>query len=212
MLSAIYPYLPKGTIVLAIVDPGVGSQRQALCIKTSRGFLIGPNNGIFTSVLEEEEPVEARGIVNDRYWIKPVSATFHGRDIFAPAAAWLSKRDVFRSFGPAVRHIEKLRIPKAVQRGNSVTGEIIYVDRFGNAITNISKRNFPKRAQEDVRVLCRGRRNASLKPFFSAGSRGSLIAVWNSGNLLELAVRNDSAERLFGLKPGDPVTASVGVR
>jgi len=206
ILHSVYSVLPKGSIVVAIIDPGVGSLRQALCIKTSRGFLIGPNNGLFSMVLRDEVRYEARAIINDRYFHKPVSSTFHGRDVFSPSGAWLSKKDVFKSFGPVIRKLHSLQIPKAFRTDHSVKGEIIHMDHFGNAMTNISKAQFPSLIKaKDAPVVIKGRQHASIKPFFSAGGRHALIAVWNSGNLLELAVKEDSAEKLFGLKIGDSV-------
>jgi S-adenosylmethionine hydrolase len=227
VLNAVYPFLPKGAIVAAVVDPGVGSERQAICVRTARGFLIGPNNGIFTMVLQHEKKYEVRAIANDRYFMKPVSATFHGRDIFAPSAAHLSKKDVFRSFGPHIQRIHQIDFAQVKTSAKSLQGEIIYVDRFGNAFTNISKSHVYGTGSVTGQVFFRtnqakpvpartgtGRHLVSvevkkkqvrLKPFFSAGAKGSLIAVWNSSDLLELAVREDSAEKLYGLHIGDPV-------
>jgi len=211
ILYSVYSVLPKGSIVVAVIDPGVGSMRQALCIKVSHGFLIGPNNGLFSMVLRDEVEYEARAIVNDRYFRKPVSSTFHGRDIFSPSAAWLSKKDVFKSFGPIVHKLHSLQIPKAVRTNRSIKGEIIHMDHFGNAITNISKVQFPSVAKmKEGSIVVKGKQHASVKPFFSAGGRAALIAVWNSGDLLELAVKDNSAEKCFGLKIGDPVEIQTG--
>ena len=209
ILNSVYSVLPKGTIVVAVVDPGVGSRRQALCVKTSRGFLIAPNNGVLSMVLANERSFETRAIVNERFFHKPVSTTFHGRDIFAPSAAWLSKKDVFRSFGPVVRNIHTLAISKVTRNGRALKGEIIHIDRFGNAITNISKaeHHMPAKVRE-ICVARKGGQRVLLKDFFSAGARGELIAVWNSGNLLEFAVKDDSAEKRYGLKIGDPVAVT----
>ena len=210
VLYSVYPALPKGTIIVAVVDPGVGSMRQALCIQTSRGYLIGPNNGLFSLVLRMEDKFEARAIVNDRFFRKPVSSTFHGRDFFAPSAAWLSKRNVFQSFGPRIHKPHSFHIAKAIRADHAVKGEIVYIDRFGNGMTNISKTQFPSLGKtKETAVLVKGKQHASLKTFFSAGSRGALIALWNSSNLLELAVRDDSAEKLFGLKVGDSVAVRL---
>lgn len=206
ILHSVYPVFPKGSVVVAVVDPGVGSMRQALCIKTSRGFLIGPNNGLFSMILRDETKFEVRAIANDRYFHKPVSSTFHGRDIFSPAAAWLSRKDIFKSLGPIVHKLHSIQVPKAFRTNHSIKGEIIHMDHFGNAMTNISKIQFPSLAKmKETAILVKGKQHASVKPFFSAGGRGTLIAVWNSGNLLELAVKEDSAEKLFGLKIGDSV-------
>ena len=206
VLASVYPVLPKGTVVVAVVDPGVGSMRQALCVKTPRGFLIGPNNGIFSLVLQGEEKFEARALTNDRYFRKPVSATFHGRDVFSPSGAWLSKRNIFESFGPRLHKLHSLHIPKAYRTDHTIKGEIVYVDHFGNAISNICKKQFPSLSKaHDAAILIRGKHHVYFKPFFSAGTRGTLIAVWNSNHLLELAVREDSAEKLYGLKIGDSI-------
>ena len=206
ILHSVYSVLPKGSIVVAVVDPGVGSFRQALCIRTSQGFLIGPNNGLFSMILRDEVKYETRAIVNDRYFHKPVSSTFHGRDVFSPSAAWLSKKDIFKSFGPIIHKLHSLHIPKASRTNHSIKGEIIHIDHFGNAMTNISKTQFPSLAKmKEASIIVKGKHHASLKPFFSAGSHTGLIAVWNSGNLLELAVKEDSAEKIFNLKIGDSV-------
>lgn len=206
VLRSVYPVLPKGTIVAAVVDPGVGSMRQALCVKTRKGYLIGPNNGIFSMVLKDEKKFEVRAIENDRFFHKPVSSTFHGRDIFSPSAAWLSKKEVFRSFGPPLHAIHTLPIPEVIQKPDSIKGEIVYIDRFGNAITNISKTVAARLwGKKDFAIFVKGKYKVRLKPFFGAGTRGELIAVWNSGDLLELAVREDSAEKLFHLKIGESV-------
>jgi len=208
VLNAVYPFLPKGTIVVAVVDPGVGSERQAIAIKTSRGFLIGPNNGIFSMVLRHEKKYEVRAIINDRYFMKPVSSTFHGRDIFSPSAAHLSKKDVFRSFGPQIKRIHQIDFAQVKTSAKTLQGEIVYVDRFGNAFTNISKSHVYGTGKHPISVEVKKKR-APVKPFFSAGRKGSLIAVWNSSDLLELAVREDSAAKLYGLKIGDPVLVRV---
>lgn len=207
VLYSVYPVLPQGTIVVAVVDPGVGSMRQALCVKTPHGFLIAPNNGILSMALQNEKQFEARAITNNRYFHKPVSLTFHGRDIFSPTAAWLSKKNVFRSLGPVVHRLHMLPAPKLIAKRDSMEGEIVYIDHFGNAMTNISKDRLPNLVKaKSIQVMFGGRKRALLKPFFSAGIHGTLIAVWNSGNLLELAVRDDSAEKCYRLKVGDSVT------
>ena len=206
VLQAVYPVLPKGTTVVAVVDPGVGSERQAICVKTQKGYLVAPNNGILTTALEYERVYEVRKIENDRYFRKPVSSTFHGRDIFAPVAAWLSCKDIFSSLGPRMERIHRLHIPKTIASARSIKGEIVYLDHFGNAMTNISRSEVKKAARSgEVDIFLKGKKRIPLKPFFSAGGPDALIAVWNSADFLELAVKEDSARDKFGLKIGDPV-------
>ena len=205
ILKEAYSSFPKGTIFVAVVDPGVGSNRRALCIQTSRGYLIGPDNGVLALALESETDYVIREIQNDQYFRKPVSATFHGRDIFGPTAAWLTKENIFTKMGPVLQNIQKLPMTKAHLEADSIVGEIIYVDHFGNALTNIP-RKMVKTGKKQVRV-----RSVQLKKicgFFSEGEAGKLMAVWNSSEVLELAVPNGSAAVKFGLKTGDKVRVS----
>lgn len=204
ILNAIYPYLPQGTIVVAVIDPGVGSRRDAICIETDRGFLLGPDNGILSMAVQREK-YKVRKLLNDNFFLKPVSSTFHGRDIFSPAAAYLSKRNVFKSFGPVLEHINVLKLPQPAIHQDSVKGEIVYIDRFGNAMTNISIKEI-KWSNFSIQV---NRQNISLKSFFGAGKGKELFAVWNSSQILELAVFNDSAEKLHKLKLGDVVEIRI---
>ncbi len=200
VLKAIYPLLPKQCIVVAVVDPGVGSEREALCIKTGNNYLIGPDNGLLSMALQNER-FEARRMTNHKFFRKPVSATFHGRDIFSPCAAWLSMGNIFKSLGPKTRVIKKLQIAAIRRTGKKITGEIIYIDRFGNAMTNIAKTEL----KAHPRKVMIKRNEASMKSYFGAGKANELIALWNSSDALELAVHNESAEKLFGFKIGDQV-------
>ncbi|MBI4367913.1 MAG: SAM-dependent chlorinase/fluorinase [Candidatus Omnitrophica bacterium] len=205
VLNAIYRVLPPQAIVVAVVDPGVGSDRQAICVKTKHSFLIAPNNGILHFALQNEKSYEIRAITNERYFHLPVSSTFHGRDIFAPVAAHLSRKDIFSSLGPRIQKIKPLPIPKARRAGKQIHGEVIYLDRFGNAMTNINRGMITSPNPKRLTVRAKRKFRALLKPFFGAGEKGKLIALWNSGELLELAVREDSAQKRYGLRIGDPV-------
>lgn len=208
VLRSVYPYVPKGTIFVVVIDPGVGSAREALCVKTRHAYLLAPNNGVLSMVLRNEKEYQARIIQNDCYFLKPVSRTFHGRDIFAPAAAHLSRSDVFSDLGPRLNHPRFLNLPEPVLRPGRITGQILYLDRFGNAITNISRSFLGNRTNFlTTRILIRNKIKAKPKTLFCEGNRRELIALWNSTGLLELAVRDGSAGREFGVKVGDSVQA-----
>lgn len=198
ILDAVFRFLPKGIIVVAVVDPGVGSERAALCIKAGDQYLLGPDNGLLSLALRNS-PFVARKITNSRFFVKPVSPTFHGRDIFSPCAAWLSKKDVFSSLGPNLSKIRQINFPKPSEKAGKTQGEIVYIDRFGNAMTNIQKKG--KRKQ----TIRAANRIVPIKPYFGVGKRGELIALWNSSDILELAVYNDSAGKKYGLEIGDKV-------
>lgn len=204
LLAAVYPYLPAKTVCVVVVDPGVGSHRRAICVQTSRGFLVGPDNGVFTHVLLKEPKCVIRQIQNDRYFRKPVSSTFHGRDVFSPVGAHLSRRNIFRSLGPVISNVHMLPVQNPVLKKDKLTGELIYIDHFGNAFSNISKADIGRlRIKSPIRI---GRsQSATLVTHFGGGAHGKLIAVWNSIGLLEFALRDGSAENKFKLKVGDPV-------
>lgn len=200
ILSTIYPYLPQGTIVVSVIDPGVGSEREALCIETERGYLMGPDNGLM-SVAVSHQKFRARKLTNDKFFLKPVSSTFHGRDIFSSTAAHLSKRNIFESLGPMVDHFNILELPHPTANDRVVTGEIVHIDRFGNAMTNIS---FKEVKWNNFSIQVSGQ-TISLKPFFGAGKEKELFAIWNGSQILELAVFKGSAEKIHRLKLGDAV-------
>jgi S-adenosyl-L-methionine hydrolase (adenosine-forming) len=206
VLRAVYPYFPKGVIFVAVVDPGVGGKRKPVCIKHGHNYLIGPDNGIFSLALKGER-VTARVIHNDRYFVKPVSSTFHGRDIFSPVAAHLSKKDIFKWLGPIVHSLNTLEVAEPKRTAKKVTGHVLYLDRFGNALTNILKSHCSQSiVKKPQKVLIQNRHKARYVRFFSQGKQSELIAVWNSGGQLEVAVREGSASQKYKLKIGDPVS------
>ncbi len=206
VLEAAWNCIPREAIVVAVVDPGVGSARQAIAIRWKNQFLIGPDNGIFTRVLQHVKSIEVRRIENDRFFRKPVSFTFHGRDIFSPVAAQLSLGNVFSRLGPRVKEIRLLKIEKPQKDLNGINGTIVYIDRFGNAFTNIRSDIVPSQIKKTMKVAVgSAKQRAFMRSCFSDGRARELIAVWNSNHNLELAVRNDSAEQLFRLKVGDLV-------
>jgi len=204
LLREVYPHFPKGTIFVGVVDPGVGSLRRALCIRTSRGYLIGPDNGILSRAVENETKYEIRKIENDRYFRKPVSHTFHGRDIFAPVAAHLSLKDIFSMLGPLIYEIKMLTQAAPQLSKKSILGEIMYMDRFGNAISNISK-NLILARQRKLRVKLKSITLNKICDYFSQGKKNELMAVWNSSDWLEFAIPNGSAQAKCKLNVGDKV-------
>ncbi len=209
LLREVYSYFPKGTIFVAVVDPGVGSSRRAICIRTSRGYLVGPDNGILSLALQGERGYQIRRIENDRYFLKPVSTTFHGRDIFAPVAAHLSRQNIFSRLGRSLRTIQKIEWPPLRWKKDSVEGTIVHIDRFGNAISNISRSDIEAKVDckaKKVLIRVKSKQIKGICDFFMQGKREPLIAVWNSSGFLELASPNASAARRFGLLMNDAVT------
>ena len=138
VLATCYECFPAGTVHLAVVDPGVGTERRAIAVRTRSGFFVGPDNGIFSLVLAKETGWEARSLESEELWRKPVSGTFHGRDIFAPVAAGIARGVAFELVGP-VCFPAVLEWSSPVVGRTEVEGEIIHIDRFGNCITNVTK-------------------------------------------------------------------------
>jgi S-adenosylmethionine hydrolase len=138
LLKSCYRYFPDGTIHVAVVDPGVGSARRPLLVSSSRYFFVGPDNGLFTYVCQEETGVEVRQIENRQYRLDSDGATFDGRDLFAPAAAWLTKGQPLGSYGRLVANYERLSTPEPAWAQHAMSGQIVYIDRFGNLITNLT--------------------------------------------------------------------------
>ena len=144
ILYSYYRYFPKGTIHLCVIDPGVGTKRQILCVRTENYYFLAPDNGLLSLVLNEEKVRKIVSLSNRKYFLKPISATFHGRDIFASAAAHLSCGLKMEKLGERVSNLYLLKeaIPTISKRGTSLEGEIIHIDRFGNLVTNITNKVF----------------------------------------------------------------------
>ncbi len=197
VLGRSWHHFPAGTVHLAIVDPGVGTPRAALALSARGHYLVGPDNGIFTNVLRDL-PVEIVAL--------PVPAaaapTFHGRDLFAPAAAALACGTPLQSLGPAFTGMpERLATAEPRYEGKSVVGEVIYVDRFGTLVTNLTTEQVPSYATLEVEDLELG----PLRRTFADVPVGGLLAYLGSDGAVEIAVRNGSAARRLGLGVGGQV-------
>jgi hypothetical protein len=218
MLHTSCPYFPAGTIHLVVVDPGVGSQRRAVLLITPSAFFVAPDNGVLSYIIEQDSPGAAefslqirkrelgpgmRAIVlsNPRFWRHPVSFTFHGRDIFAPVAAHLSRGVPPDEFGEETSYLLAFPLPRSQRGGGGeLTGHIIHIDHFGNLITDIRRIEIPG-SKPIIEVA--GRRIEGLSTSYQHG--GELLAVIGSSDYLEIAAKNDSAARRLGAKVGDRV-------
>lgn len=140
LLSTSYKYFPKGTIHVAVVDPGVGSQRDIVCVEIREHLFLVPDNGLLSFVVQEERPKSIVRVTNDRYFLPSFSNTFHGRDVFAPVAAYLSLGTKPRQLGSKINQLKQVEIPRPeVKKTGQFEGQIIYIDRFGNLVTNIKR-------------------------------------------------------------------------
>lgn len=214
LLQSVCPYYPKGTIFVAVVDPGVGTARRALAIRTKHAFFIGPDNGLLASVVDAArhdaaDAVEIMELTERRYWRPDISATFHGRDIFSPVAAHLLAGIAFEALGQSLDTIvPSVHAPPHRPAEGIIEGSIIHVDRFGNCVTNITRDDLvaddPARVDE-LHVELAGKRIPGLFTTYSAGPSGVPMALFGSSDHLEVAVPNSSAAQWFGVTVGDRV-------
>lgn len=199
------PWFPANSIHVAVVDPGVGSARAPLAIRWGEGFLVGPDNGLFGPLLEQKPGWLARRIAHPDARLPELSATFHGRDIFAPAAAWLAQGGDFDQIGPQVAAPETVQLPRAQPEPDGFHGQVVYVDGFGNAITNLPNQALGPEAAGRWEVRLPDGTCVKLGPCYAAVPPGYPVAVPGSTGYVELAVNGGSAAQALGLKPGAPV-------
>jgi len=197
------PYFPSGAVHVAVVDPGVGTSRRALCVVTDRALLVGPDNGLLSLAADARRVVE---LTEERFFLSRRSATFHGRDVFAPVAAALATGTDPGALGRAVSDMERLSVPAPASGPEGLRGQVIYVDRFGNLTTNITDDALAAFPRSHLSITIAGARLCGVAVSYGAVSRGQAVAVVNSWGLLEIAVRDGSASAVLGARAGDPVT------
>lgn len=211
-LLASYAFFPPGTIHVVVIDPGVGSERKPIAVKTARYVFVGPDNGVLSWALEKELVLGVRLLENRAVCLEHISNTFHGRDIFSPAAAHLSNGTAFESVGPAARTFQKLDCWAPIQRPGKVEGRIIYIDHFGNGITNIP--NPQQQLKNGMECRVKGKRlwTVPYENYFQAVPVSAAVAVPGSSGYLEVAVNAGSAEKILGLKRGCSVVLQQATR
>ncbi len=203
-LERSYVWFPEGTVHVAVVDPGVGSARGTLAIHADGHYFIGPDNGLFSGVLARAKDIEVRDIDIDELGLPEPSRTFHGRDVFAPAAAELASGHVaFRDIGAEKAPEISLDMPLPRRTEDQVEGHVITVDRFGNLITNIDQSLL---SDFDEAWVCVGKVERRLRSTYAEAEPGEYVGVINSFGTLELARRNSSAAQALGAGPGFEVS------
>jgi len=194
-LLAAYPTFPPETIHVAVVDPGVGSTRRPIIVRAGRSLFVGPDNGLFTYIYDREPSHQTFHVTAEKYFRPSPSTTFHGRDIFAPVAAALSKGVKPEAFGPLIA--DEIRL------ATSLKPRIIHIDRFGNCITNITRDLFD--SSKPQTLLVKRKAIHTFVDFYGAAPPNSLVAIWGSAGFLEISVNGKSAAKILGAKRGDAV-------
>jgi S-adenosylmethionine hydrolase len=211
-LSVAAPYLPVGTIHVVVVDPGVGTERRALAVETGRAMYIAPDNGVLTWILDAEPLERVVELTDSAYWLDDVSTTFHGRDIFGPAAAHLAAGVPLERLGEAVT--DPMRLPVTLvtrDEDGSIDGQVQHIDHFGNAITNIPRATVAAEEEdpEDYHVRVAGRDIGTIGTTYGDVSEGEPLALFGSAGFLEIAVRNGDAAAQLGLHRGAHVKLTL---
>ncbi len=227
ILNAAYRYFPKQTVHVAVVDPGVGSEREGIILKTPSALFVAPDNGILSYVVDDLFPVaspsaksphelnqiafktglEAVAITDPRFWRHPVSPTFHGRDIFAPVAAGLSLDISIYEFGGKINSLHVLPIPKpSLDPEGNLVGQVLHIDHFGNLITNIKSNDLPgKDVMIEVAAYC----IQGISSYY-AQNKG-VVAITGSSGYLEISLRDGSACDFLGMAVGDEIKVIAAI-
>ena len=206
-IASAYPYFPPRTIHVVVVDPGVGTERRPLLVSGQNQYFLAPDNGVLSGIYEREHPVLVRDITSEHYFLQPVSKTFHGRDIFAPVAAWLSKSWQPGSMGEEITDFKKFAMPRPKQADGLWKGVVLKVDAFGNLVTNFRAEDLSPDALEKGEISLQVGNHAvtRLVPTFANGNAGEAIAYIGSNGYLEIAVNKGSAAKTLGLARGTAV-------
>ena len=215
VLASVTPYFPPNTTHVAVVDPGVGTKRRSIIAETNRSLYVGPDNGILMLAAHKEDIINVYQIDNPKYMLSQVSKTFHGRDIFAPAAAHLTEGNKPSDFGPAIQDYILPEFAKPHARNGEMLGEVLHIDDFGNIISNISAEDLEKmgfREANSLLVMLGGKTlTIQFCSAYGEVASGTPLALIGSSNFLEVAVNQGSASRIFEAKVGDTFHVSVAV-
>jgi S-adenosylmethionine hydrolase len=211
ILGQAYSNFPKGTIHLSVVDPGVGSPRKPILIVTQNYFFVGPDNGLFTIALRQEGVKQVIVLTNQKFFRSKISSTFHGRDIFAPVAAYLSLGVKPESFGPLIKSWQEISFPSPATKQKELVGEIVHVDAFGNLVSNIDRESLLQFSKGRPLVTKIGKRTMrGLKKGYWEGKKDEPMALIGSGGFLEISVREGNAQKALKMRRGDPVIVECG--
>lgn len=211
VLASASPYFPKGTIHLAIVDPSVGTKRNPILVQTRHSLLIGPDNGVLALAAKKEGINHIYKITNRKLMLPKISHTFHGRDIFAPAAAHLANGVAPEESGKEVSEMFMPEFAKITRTKHAIAGEIIHIDGFGNIITNLIEKDLPStRNKQTVDVKLKNmRRKLKFSKAYAEVEKHKPLAIIGSHDFLEISVNQGNAAKFFKTKEGDKVTVSL---
>lgn len=206
-----YRYFPPRTVHVVVVDPGVGSQRRPILVTGEQQYFVAPDNGVLSVIYEREASFSVRHVTAEHYFLHPVSNTFHGRDIFAPVAAWLTKTWQPQSFGEEVTDFVRFALPKPKRTDGTIRGVILRVDSFGNLVTNITADDIPEILAQGkpFRLTVGQNQVTALRATYNDAPPGEPFAIVGSSGFLEISVNRGSAARTLGVARGAEVSLEI---
>ncbi len=206
-IGAAYAYFPPRTIHVVVVDPGVGTDRRPLLVSGENQYFIAPDNGVLSLVYEREQDIVVRHANVEHYYLQPLSKTFHGRDIFAPVAAWFSKGAQIASMGEEIADFKRFAMPRPKASDGVSKGVVMRVDAFGNLVTNFRSEDLPETALQSgaVKFQVGSHPVIRLVDTFAQGREGEPVAYVGASGYIEVAVNKSNASRTLALGRGAPV-------
>ena len=205
-LRACYKNFPEKTIFVIVVDPGVGSDRRAILVETEEYYFIAPDNGLLSFVFNKPEKKRVIEIANEKFFNKPISKTFHGRDIFAPVAAHLSKGAKIEEFGDEIYDFVSIEETKPRRiSDDELESQVIYIDHFGNIFTNFTKQYLP----ENFYLEIGNQRIEKMKNFYAEAEKDEVFMIFGSAGFLEIVAFRNSAQKILNVRNGDKIKAFV---
>jgi len=210
-IGAVYPYFPLRTIHIVVVDPGVGTARRPLLVSADNQYFIAPDNGVLSMIYDRDPNAVVRHVTASHNFLEPVSPTFHGRDIFAPIAAYLSKAWLTESFGDEITDFTRFALPRPKPAGDSLKAVVLRVDAFGNLMTNLRAEDLPEStvATGKIKLQVAGKSVERFVATFGEGGAGETVALIGSTGYVEIAINKGNASRTLSATRGAEVILAV---
>jgi S-adenosyl-L-methionine hydrolase (adenosine-forming) len=213
-ISQAYSYFPTGTVHMIVVDPGVGTTRRPIIASSDTYHFVAPDNGVLSMVYAKEERIHVRHVTSEHYFRQPVSSTFHGRDVFAPVAAYLAKFVDSHKFGDEIEDYVKFAAPRPKSTAeNRMRAVVLKVDRFGNLITNITPEDIPALFTDQpgkFKLIVGNKEIATIRTAYAEGAQGEVFGILGSMGYLEIVANRAAAAQLTGAAKGSEVSILLG--
>jgi S-adenosyl-L-methionine hydrolase (adenosine-forming) len=213
-ISQAYSYFPTGTVHVVVVDPGVGTTRRPIIASSDGYHFVAPDNGVLSMVYAKEERMHVRHVTSDHYFRQPVSSTFHGRDVFAPVAAYLAKQVDSHKFGEEIEDYVRFAAPRPKPAGeNRIRAVVLKVDRFGNLITNVTSQDAPALFSDDpgkFKIVVGSKEVTEIRTSYADGAPGQVFGILGSMGYLEIAANRAPATQITGANKGTEVSIVLG--